>query len=150
MPPSNRQTIKGSSDVEYAFKESNLAHFLFTAPSGTINLKNQIEAQTIRIVGQRVGFTSSTSAAMNPLAYLQMAPIGPNQANSNLQISAIPLVFDSQRIDSFNEIQYSLTLSSRFPMSFRYQITDENGVLIPAADLAFVQILFNFELDRIK
>lgn len=150
MPPSNRQAIKGSSDVEYALREGNLCHLLFTTPSGTITLKSPIETQTIRIVGQRVGFTSSTSAAMNPLAYLQFAPIGPNQANSNLQISAIPLVFDSQRIDSFNEIQYSLTLSSRFPMSFRYQITDENGTLIPATDLAFVQILFNFELDRIK
>lgn len=150
MPPANRQEIKGSTETEYALREKNICHLLFQHTSGQIELKNPIPTQSIRIVGQRIAFANSTAAQANPLMYLMMAPIGPSQANTNLIISAIPLVFDSQVVDSFNEIQYSMTLSSKMPNKFSYSIVDENGTLIPDSAITFVQIIFEFEIDNFR
>ena len=140
---------------DYAKKEKNSLYLnldCINGCSGTIELNSEIICQTITVKAIRTHFDSQADQnnAANQRLHLKLDHIfGPQQLNNNINLAVIPIFHDSTIHDSTFYPNISISMSKKIPKKVKWSIVNYDNTAITANVLNFIQVLIEYEMDKI-
>lgn len=137
--------------TDYSKKEKNSLYLYLEGSSGTIELNSEIICQTLIVKAIRVHFTGNVAnSAANQRLHLKLNGVfGPQQLNNNINLAVIPIFHNSSVHDSTFYPDIALTMSKKIPKKLKWSIVNYDNTDIAAGQITFVQVLFEYEIDKI-
>lgn len=125
----------------------NILHFHITQSNGTLQIPYEIKCQTIKFISAMVLGYENTNFT-GPF-YFRPEWIAADQSITNcLANNSVPLFLDygsTLATLCYQGPSFRISSGRNIRKRFNYQLTDENGVLIPSNVYADVFLIFEYE-----
>ena len=147
MPVANRRTIEETRVTDFSGKPKNTLHLYLTQPSGSIELLSDLGCQTLKLEGTRVVYPGAQPSAI--YLFVKLSFIGPQQCNSNLNFTGIPILANSGDQDFSSNIPMSFSMGKNSNKRFTYSVVDNTGTIVSSNSFSVIQMIFSYEIDNI-
>lgn len=149
MPVANRRLISESKDTDFSAKPKNTLHIFLTQPSGYVEIISDLPCQTIVLKGTRIVYPSTPSGLTYAFPFVRFNFIGPQQSNTNLDFTGIPILANIDYQDTTANVEMTFTIGKNSSKKFPYSVVDQNGTLFPPGTFSAIQLIFEYEIDNI-
>jgi len=141
--------------LDYAKKEKNILYLYLdcsNGSSGTIELNSEIICQTLILKSIRVHFVNEglSNNTANQRLHLKIGSIfGPQQIANNIDLVCLPILSDTTKHDSTWNPNIGISMTKPIPKKLKWSIVNYDNTSISSGQLTFVQVIFEYEIDKI-